>query len=151
MKEIQLTQGKVALVDDEDYEWLNQWKWRYMQSSKTGYAVRWSYGGTVRRKTILMHRLILDTPTSLEVDHIDHDGLNNQRYNIRNCTRLDNARNHSTMRNNTSGFTGVVWKQDMHKWVAQRTINKKFNYLGAYTTKEQAHQAYLASLPKVKP
>jgi hypothetical protein len=96
MKEIQLTQGKVALVDDEDYEYLNQWKW-CARKGKLGtfYAKR-----TVRNnitntyKTIYMHRIILNiTNRFIYVDHENHDGLDNQKSNIKACTPKENANN----------------------------------------------------------
>src|SRR5688572_4947824 len=104
MKEIPLTQGKVALVDDEDYEWLNRWKWTFQEcKSGNGYAVRYSRG---RRE--YMHRLVLNAPTGTEIDHVaTGDTLNNQRTNLRVCTRAQNLANRNIGKNNTSGYKGV--------------------------------------------
>lgn len=95
MKEIKLSQsgkhkGKyVALVDDWNYEWLNQWKWNVQKSKYTYYARRY-----VRTKSgitiIFMHRLIMKTPDNLQCDHKNKNGLNNQEYNLRNCTNGQN-------------------------------------------------------------
>jgi phenylalanyl-tRNA synthetase alpha subunit len=93
MKGIELTQGKVALVDDEDFDYLNQWKW-HAARQRTGrfYAKRGkSIDGHV--KNIWLHRIIMKTPPGLTVDHIDHDGLNCQKSNLRNCTISQNSKN----------------------------------------------------------
>jgi hypothetical protein len=89
MKLIRLTQNQFAQVDDSDYESLNQYKW-YAIKDNTYYAVRYS---KEKNKIIQMHREIMQTPRSLIVDHRDHNGLNNQRYNLRNCTIAENHRN----------------------------------------------------------
>ena len=86
MKEIILTQGQVALVDDEDFEYLNQWKWCAIKSRKTYYTTRTIY--IPCKMTVIMHRIIMNTPLDMTVDHIDHNGLNNQKYNLRICTNL---------------------------------------------------------------
>ena len=88
MKEIPLTQGEVALVDDEDYEWLNQWRWYVLKARHTFYAVRFDGG-----RTQSMHREIMCNPVGKEVDHSDMDGLNNQRINLRIATRSQNHKN----------------------------------------------------------
>lgn len=90
MKEIQLTQGKVALVDDEDYDFLMQWKWHAHKdyySEDVYYAGRRDYSCGGNGKSVQMHRVIMKTPINLCVDHIDHNTLNNQKNNLRNCSR----------------------------------------------------------------
>lgn len=88
-KEIQLTQGKVTLVDDEDYEWLSQWKW-CAKDGRNGnfYAFRAS-----KNKSTYMHRLILDTPKGKVTDHINGNGLDNRRINLRICSYRENSHN----------------------------------------------------------
>ena len=83
MKEIKLTQGKVALVDDEDFDMLNQYTWYGDKYAQT----------TIERKSVQMHRLIMKTPRWMVVDHIDHNGLNNQKSNLRNCSQSANCKN----------------------------------------------------------
>jgi hypothetical protein len=92
----------VALVDDEDFEWLNQWKWHNCR----GYAIRNSY--TKPRFNIFMHREIMDCPAELQIDHIDGNGLNNQKLNLRVCVQSQNKLNHRKYRNNTLGYKGVT-------------------------------------------
>lgn len=122
-----LSQGKFALVDRTDFEWLNQWNWAAIKSGNTYYATRSS--------GILMHREILKPPTNLEVDHVNGDGLDNRRANLRAVTRTENLRHRNTFRNNKSGFKGVSFNPVNGKWRA--TLN-----IGTYDSAEEAAQAY---------
>jgi hypothetical protein len=140
MKEIQLTQGKVAQVDDEDYEWLNQWKWTYKKSLHTGYAYR--HGPRPVMKTIRMHRFILQASENIEVDHIDCNGLNNQRNNLRICNRSENLCNQRCRIDNTSGYKGVSWNKHFQKWEAYIIKNGIKKFLGLFSVREEAAQAY---------
>ena len=100
-KRILLTKNKVAIVDDEDYEWLNQWKWKY---HKDNYGYR-----TVKyNKSIFMHRIINKTPDGLFTDHINREGLDNRKCNLRTVTRNQNIFNSKPRKNNTSGYKGVT-------------------------------------------
>ena len=140
MKMIQLSKqghkrkGKqVALVDDEDFERINKWRWHVNSS---GYAVRKDYNNG--KKTTLMHRVVLNAPDGMDVDHINHNTLDNQKSNIRICTNNENMRNRKTPKHNTSGYKGVVLDSDRVKWkavVANRII-------GRFDTKEDAARAY---------
>lgn len=110
MKTIQLTQGQYALVDDEDFDYLNQWKWMASWNPNTFsfYATRHATTSS-KSNNIRMHRLIMNTPEGLVCDHIDHNTLNNQKHNLRNCTTSENARNRITEnRNNKLGVLGVT-------------------------------------------
>lgn len=139
MKKIKLTQGKVALVDDADYEWLNQWKWYYenKKNGKTGYAAR-----VDGNHKIFMHALILGTPVGLKSDHIDLDGLNNQRYNLRICTQAENMRNRGLDKNNKSGYKGVTFDVRSKKWQASLEILGKHISLGCFKDVIDAAKAY---------
>jgi hypothetical protein len=141
MKEIQLTQGKVAVVDDEDYEWLNKWKWCYHRSCG-GYASRTDR--TVKpQKTILMHRFILGvTNPDLEVDHHDQDKMNYRRKNLRIVTHSENRRNTGKRKNNKSGYRGVCWHKCSNRWTSKVRFNKKPYHLGSFDTKEEAARAF---------
>jgi hypothetical protein len=144
MKEISLTRGKVALVDDEDFEWLNQWNWCYRtpKSGKNamGYAIRMTQKDHVRTR-IHMHRLIMNTPPELEVDHINGNRIDNQKSNLRNCTHQQNIFNKTNLWNNTSGYRGVSLYYSKY-WVARITINVKISHIGTYKTAEEAAHAY---------
>lgn len=132
MKEIKLTQGQVALVDDEDYEWLNQWKWYCRKNHKVCYASR---GLKENNRNISMHRLIMGDPDKLIVDHIDHNGLNNQKSNLRVCTHSESMMNRRSWGN--AGYLGV------HICIsAQIKTRDKLVRLGTFKTIEDAAKAY---------
>lgn len=139
MREIVLTQGKVALVDDEDYEFLNQFKWLYHNK---GYADRNLPRVNSKQKRQSMHRLINNTPEGFETDHIDGNKLNNQRSNLRMATPSQNQWNTNKRINNTSGFKGVSWHKGTKKWQAKINFKGKRKYLGLFDTPEAASQAY---------
>jgi hypothetical protein len=143
MKLIQLTRGMSAMVDDSDYEWLNQWKWHYQgdKMRNTGYAAR-REGTRLHKKQIYMHRLIAGTPDGMEVDHVDGNGINNLRDNLRNCTRSQNSANQSSYKNNVCGYKGVRWHKQNRKWESQITVNHKKIYLGCFIDPVDAARAY---------
>lgn len=130
------------LVDDEDYEWLNQWKWSLL---KSGYARRniaiSKNGRVVRQKTILMHRQLLNAPKGMEVDHINHDKLDNRKANIRLATKQENAFNRESI-NPTSGYKGVYWQSHTGNWRVIIVVDGKSKYYGGYKTKEEAAKVY---------
>jgi len=139
-REIPLTQGKVAIVDPEDYEWLNQWKWYAHAHGKRWYAERinWNKG---KPFFIRMHRVIMNTPVGMETDHIDMDGLNNQRSNLRVCTRLDNIHNQKARKlSDRHPFKGVYQKGG--KWVVRIRVNRKEILVGSFKDKVEAAHAY---------
>lgn len=107
MKTISLTQGMETAVDDQDYDSLSQFKWRYQKrEGKPGYACRTiQLNGKVG--AVMMHRQILGNPAGLVIDHKDGNGLNNQRLNLRPCTHAQNMANRSLHKNNTTGVSGV--------------------------------------------
>ncbi len=143
MKEIKLTQGKVALVDDEDYERVSALKWqaRKTRSARNYYAYHaWKEEGRVRH--ISMHRLILAAPIGADVDHRDGDGLNNRRSNIRLCTPTQNEMNKKPSSRNTSGYKGVSHYNKGPKWMAKLKVgNRKIRRFG-FTSAEEAARAY---------
>lgn len=142
MKQIPLTQGKFALVDDEDYDFLMQWKWNAKKGCDTFYAVRHSPTQDGVRSTIWMHRALTSTSTERKfVDHKDGNGLNNQRYNLRSCTHAENVRNSRRCKSNTSGYKGVTLHKD-GRWAARVMFQYKRRFLGYFQNKEDAALAY---------
>lgn len=141
-KEIQLTQGQVALVDDWWYEELNQFKWfaQWVKSTNSFYAERSSSILLGKRKAILMHAVVANTPKGMDTDHIDHNTLNNQEYNLRICTHSQNRMNSRKRVDNTSGYVGVF--RAKKKWIARIRSNGKILSFGTYTTPEEAAHAY---------
>jgi hypothetical protein len=141
-KIIALTQGQVAQVSDEWYEELSKFKWYavYNPHTRSFYAARMSSTLLGKRKIILMHRVIAGTPNGMQCDHIDHNTLNEQPENLRNCTCSQNMNNSGKHIDNTSGFKGVFAN---HKnWQVQIWVDSKRLYLGTYPTREEAAHAY---------
>jgi len=141
MKEIPLTQGYVALVDVDDYDFLMQWKWCAMVT-KSGnvYAARRSPMVNGKQKKTLMHRVVMNAPPDKFVDHRDGNTLNNCRSNLRLCTNAENLRNQGKNKNNTSGFCGVY--RNGKGFQAQIRLNGKLLHMGTYSTPEEAARAY---------
>lgn len=137
-KYIELTRGKRALVDDEDYEPLAKFKWTY-SPNHTGYAYRQpKIDGKYR--TVAMHRLIMGAKQGQYVDHINHDTLDNRRENLRIVTKSGNQRNQKKHKDHDHQYKGYHWQRG--KWVAQLNINYRNLYLGRFATEEEAARAY---------
>lgn len=137
MKLIKLTQGQFAQVDDSDI-WVNQWKWCAVKDGNTYYAVR-SMLINGKYRTTRMHRLIMNTPADQEVDHQDHNGLNCQRHNMRNCTSHQNRMNGRS--SGKSKYLGVSFNRGKYI-TAQIKIAYKSIYLGTFPTEIDAARAY---------
>jgi hypothetical protein len=141
VKTLPLSRGLVAEVDDDIYEFLNQWKWSALKAPRRWYAVRMEYRQG-RRKMIYMHRLILGVPDGVFVDHIDGDGLRNLRANLRPATPLQNVGNQKLSVRNTSGYRGVFWRRSRRCWVATISIRSRSKTLGQFDSREDAARAY---------
>jgi len=137
MKTINLIPGKVALVDDADYDWVNQKPW-HAQINHCGifYAV-----SSYRKEK--MHRVImgLQKDDKRQVDHINHDGLDNRRCNLRICTNAQNCMN-GKHKGGSSKYKGVTYHSKSGKWQAQIEINNKHIRLGSHNTENEAATAY---------
>ncbi len=138
MKKIKLTQGKFALVDDADYEWLNQYKWHARRGRSTVYV-----GRCIKRKIVHMHREILQPSAYLFVDHINQNGLDNRRCNLRIVTNTQNQWNCSRK------ISGAYWHKHNKKWAAKVRHNGKEVWLGYYTLRQDAEAAYLKTKLKL--
>lgn len=142
MKQIPLTQGYIALVDDIDFEWLNQWKWGALKAPHTVYAVRYtSRAGGKKPQFVYMHRLILEARKGQETDHRNGNGLDNQRANLRFCTSSQNNMNRAHGRG-TSVYKGVSWSTRRRKWQVQIGCEGKSVFLGRFDSEEEAACAY---------
>lgn len=149
MKKIKLTQGYKCLVNDEDFKWLNVFKWAAtVVRNKAGevkyvYATRTYYEKDGTHTTVQMHRWILGVEDSkTRVDHKDRDGLNNQRENLRVATVSQNLQNQELRPNNTSGFKGVVRSATGKRWYSQIGVDGRKLSLGTFDFPEEAAQAY---------
>ncbi len=135
-----------ALIDAADFAAVNQWTWR-LNTAGRGYASR---SGKVngRSKTFLMHRFIMGTegePREIEVDHINGDGLDNRRRNLRIVTHAQNMQNRRLERTSTSGVRGVSWDSDRKKWRATVKVNRKDIKVGRFDTIAAAAAAVKAA------
>lgn len=137
MKTIPLTKRKMALVDDEDYEWLMQWKWHVIECEKNFYARRNHKG-----KTIYMHRLIMGACAGQQTDHKNCNGLNNQKQNLRFCSNAQNQYNQKSYIGHTSKFRGVCWHKVAKKWQASIRHHYHLIYLGLFGNEFEAAKAY---------
>jgi len=145
VKRIKLTQGQFALVDDEDFERLNAYKWYAMwnQSAKSYYAARMSPRKKgEKRHMISMHRYIMVAKPGEKVDHRNRNTLDNQKSNLRICTQGQNNTNVGVRTDNKSGFKGVSWHGASKRWQADICVNGNGKYIGIYSTPEEAAHAY---------
>jgi len=144
MKQIQLTQGKVAIVDDEDYERLNKHKWYANKGHDTFYAVRNSPRLNGKQTHIFMHRVILglELGDTRQVDHKNRNSLDNWRDNLRTCNGTQNKQNGNPYRNGSSAFKGVTWEMRERKWRARIKLNGKLKHLGYFDSEIEAAIAY---------
>ena len=140
MKKIELTQGKFALVDDADYKYINQFKWCFKKDrNDKGYAVRKENG-----KITKMQFLILEKQDGLIIDHINMNGIDNRKENLRLCTKAENCQNRSIRKDSSSGYKGVFRTKNSKKnpWRARVTNNGKRINLGVFPSKKEASMAY---------
>jgi len=143
VKKIGLTQGKYALVDDEDFEKLNQYNWHANRcSSKNWYATRMWKERDDKPTTESMHRQIMGAPDNMQVDHINHNGLDNRKCNLRLCTRSQNAYNRKPRPDCSSQYKGVSFHKRYKKWEAYIRVKGKLNHLGSFDDEIDAAQAY---------
>jgi len=132
---ISLAKEQFAIVDTDNFVWLNQYHWSLVPKKSGGfYAQCWHKG-----KLIYMHRMILNVPKGLETDHINHNCLDNRRSNLRICTKSQNQHNRRP-HGKTSKYKGVAWHSK--KWVAHIASNGKSYYLGLFGAETEAAKAY---------
>lgn len=126
-----------TLIDLEDVEKVKHIKWHRTDLQRSTY-----YCSSSNCKIKKLHRLIMEvSDPNIVVDHINHNGLDNRKSNLRICTNQQNICNCNIPKNNKSGHKGVYWAKDKHKWTAQITINNKTKYLGRYDNIEDAIEA----------
>ena len=153
MKRIPLTQNKFAMVDDEDFDELSKYNWCVEKKSNgMFYASRSSLSNKEKRHTVYMHRQILGLTKNdgKQTDHINHNGLDNKRSNIRVCSYAQNQQNRKLIKNKTSKYKGVSWskgqihkgKQYKGKWLAHIVYEGKALHLGLFNDEIEAAKAY---------
>jgi len=140
MKEVTISRGYKALVDEEDYERVNQFKWSFCNNGRNhGQYARRYIGGISFQK---MTNFILNVDSSIMIDHKDNNGLNNQKSNLRICTRAQNNKNKILCHNNTSGYKGVHFDNNQQRWRARIAVDYKRISLGFFDTADEAARAY---------
>jgi len=144
-RKIPLTQGKFAIVDTEDYKELSKYKWYAIRSKRGFYAGR-SVGTNrngIGQKTVRMHHVILKPPEGKFIDHINHNGLDNRKNNLRICTMQQNSWNMRKQRGNcTSQYKGVTRRKDIGRWQARIVYNAKKISIGFFDDEKAAALAY---------
>ncbi|MHC4574708.1 MAG: AP2 domain-containing protein [Planctomycetota bacterium] len=138
---IPLTQGKFAKVDPDDYPWLAQFRWHCKTNKNAAYAAR-TVTHARRPIRIYMHRLIARTPPHLFCDHVNHNGLDNRKANLRSCTLSQNNANARPAKNASSIYKGVSFNKRRKKWAASIKSKGKQQHLGYFDSEIDAAKAY---------
>jgi hypothetical protein len=141
---IPLTKGLFVKVDPQDYIWLSQFRWHCKVNKDAIYAVR-TIQVKGRSKRIYLHRLLMNTPPGMVCDHINHDGLDNRKANLRNCTIAQNNANRRSSQNASSKYIGVSRDKRRDKWVAHIKKDGEDQYLGSFDVEEDAARAHDAA------
>ena len=137
MKTIPLTQGKFAIVDDEDFDRLNQHKWYAMRKEHAYYVARKHAG-----KKVYIHHEIIEVPKGMYADHINGNGLDNRKCNLRACTGTQNNANATMRKGGTSKYKGVSFNRAKKRWQVQISFNYKRTNLGYFDEEVDAAMAY---------
>lgn len=147
VKEIQLTQNRVAYVDDDDYESLAGFNWSV---SSGGYAKCYLGGGRKNQTFTYMHRQILNPPDDFQIDHINGNRLDNRKENLRVCAPKDNSRNRNgwKLSRKTSKYKGVYWSKSDNVWISGITVDGRFMHLGRFHDEAEAARVYDAAAIK---
>lgn len=138
---IKLTQEKYAVIDDKDFKLIDQYKWCIQKTKNLYYARTYTHGSHDSRKHMSMHRLIMNAQLNQQIDHINGDGLDNRRCNLRFATKSQNAANQKSRRG-SSKFKGVCWHKRRSKWISQIVIKQKRLYLGYFNNETEAAKSY---------
>jgi hypothetical protein len=139
---VPLTLGYEAVIDADDAPLVMGFNWSARVDGENVYAHRTETvsSSSLQRRRVYLHRVIMGEPSGMQVDHIDCDGLNNRKENLRQATHQQNTHNARIAKHNTSGFKGV-WRA-RNKWRAQIRDGGKKISLGCFDTPEEAHAAY---------
>jgi hypothetical protein len=141
MKEIQLNQGLITLIDDEDYEKFAHLKWQASKHRYTWY-VKYRYQHNKEITHISLHRVIMNAPKGIEVDHVDGNGLDNRKKNLRLATHIENHHNQKPQQSCSSQYKGVSLDKHSNKWTARISNNGISHFLGRFQLEEEAALAY---------
>ena len=153
MHTIQLSQGKVALLDDDDFARFSQFHWCYRgeRNGALGYAIRHAKEGKYKYRTEYLHRAIMNPPPDHEVIFLNHDRLDCRRANLRVVTKEEARQHHRVRRDSKSGLKGVGYEPEIDRWTAQMYRGGHCYGLGIYRSQEEAMAAYEAALRRENP
>ena len=135
-KQIQLSKGKIAIVDDDVFSTASKIKW----NAHKGHKNKWYAVTKIQGKSIFLHNFVMLPPKGFVVDHINGDGLDNRRENLRIASYSQNSANRGTDIDNKSGYKGVI--KIKNKWAAKLNYKRKTIYIGSFDTAELAARAY---------
>lgn len=139
MKKIELDKGQFTLVDDEDFDELNKHRWfAHYHKNMDGYYVK----RRCKKVILRMHRVIMNAPKKMQVDHKNHDTLDNRKQNLRLCSCSQNCMNTIKHKKFTSKHKGVYWLKDVKKWRVTIVIKRKRIHLGYFDNEEDGARAY---------
>lgn len=143
---VPLTRGLVSVIDASDVALVDGYNWSAKLDGRAVYGMRTEVIGNGKQRCILLHRAILGlTDPDIYADHIDMDGLNNRRSNLRECSIAENMRNRVALRTNSSGYKGVSWDAARQKWRALIKVSGSRKHLGYFDSAVLAHAAYCAA------
>jgi hypothetical protein len=139
-----LTKGHIAIIDAEDAQIIDGFNWYAKVKPRSVYACRMERING-KSKIVFLHRVLINAPDDMEVDHISGDGLDNRKLNLRLATHAQNQHNQRIAINNTSGYKGASWDKTKRKWKAYIRFNGRLSNLGYFATSEAASEAYKAA------
>lgn len=140
-REIPVSKGLVAIVDEEDYPEISKFTWHARKDGHFYYPATW-VGPRKTRKYVMMHQMIMGVIPGKKIDHIDRKPLNNSRSNLRHVDHRTNCLNTAMWASNTSGYRGVSWHQVRRKWRACIGVHGKMIDIGHFSSAEDAARAY---------
>lgn len=124
------------LIDKEDYKKVSVVKWSVIKNCHTYYAV-----AKINKKSVRLHRLILDFPKNKSIDHINHNGLDNRKQNLRICTHLENMQNKKVPKNNKIGISGIYYNSKLDLYIVRKQYNNMRDYIGSFKSLNKAKTA----------
>lgn len=148
MKTIPLTQGYITVVDDDVYEWAKKFNWCVMRRNQLRHVMAHGKATKGGRKTLYLHRIISGAKSGEIVDHVNGDGLDNRKSNLRICTRRQNTLNQRKHVEASSQFKGVTLRKDKNLWQAYITVSGKRKHLKYWLNEIDAAKAYDAAAKK---
>lgn len=147
-RKVPLKNGLYAIIDEDDYKFISYFRWSIRECPHTTYAFCNIRDQDMKWTTCSMHRFIMSSPKGLIIDHINHDGLDNRKDNLRICSAAENVRNSRGKRIRKHKYKGIRWNKGSNKWESKIVFNRKEIYLGGFDSPELAAKAYNSGATK---